>query len=419
LALRRSPSSSSAKAPLGEDELARQRRRIKHAFAAILVGLSPAAILEACNGNEVVTPVSQLAGDSGPDTHADVHDGGSSDGDANAKHDGESPHGDADAMSLEDADGGSEDGDAMDMDADAMSDGPLTCAPLVSLGDAGPDGDVHCLYDLPCGLPDSLWAIGCEVYGGPDGGAPIGCRLVNGEGCQADAYSPPANGEVTMDCNDCFGGGGRRPRGLRRSEVRASSSLGVYFAKMAYDEAASVRAFERMQRELAAHDAPEALVRAAGRAVRDEVRHARLMTSRAEAHGAVVPSPRVRRAKTRSLEAIAKENAVEGCVHETFGALLLAWQAKHAPRASFRRAFARIAADEARHAALSWAVAQWLEGRLDARARARVEAARARAVRSLGRSGAAIRVDGVGFPGRALRAAIAEAFAERVVRIAA
>ena len=43
-----------------------------------------------------------------------------------------------------------------------------------------------------------------------------------------------------------------------------------------------------------------------------------------------------------------------------------------------RRTFARIAADETRHAALSWAVARWAERRLDAAARARIAAARVR-----------------------------------------
>ena len=105
----------------------------------------------------------------------------------------------------------------------------------------------------------------------------------------------------------------------------------------------------------------------------------------ARLHGAPVPAARVRRAGARSLEAMARENAVEGCVRETFGALLLRWQAAHAQDASVRRTFVRISADEARHAALSWAVARWLEPRLDAAGRARVSAARARALRALRR----------------------------------
>jgi hypothetical protein len=89
------------------------------------------------------------------------------------------------------------------------------------------------------------------------------------------------------------------------------------------------------------------------------------------------------RSPGRSLESIARENAVEGCIHETFGALQLRWQAKHARAATDRRLFARIAADETRHAALAWLVAQWAEPLLDARARQRVDAARSRATRAL------------------------------------
>ena len=70
-------------------------------------------------------------------------------------------------------------------------------------------------------------------------------------------------------------------------------------------------------------------------------------------------------------------------MQETFGALLMRWQATHAAEPSLRRLFARVAADETRHAALSWEVARWAEERLDARARARVRAARSRAVHSL------------------------------------
>lgn len=45
-------------------------------------------------------------------------------------------------------------------------------------------------------------------------------------------------------------------------------------------------------------------------------------------YGATAPRPRVERAPVRSLEDIAVENAVEGCVRETFGALVGAWQAR-------------------------------------------------------------------------------------------
>ena len=67
----------------------------------------------------------------------------------------------------------------------------------------------------------------------------------------------------------------------------------------------------------------------------------------------------------RSLKAIAQENAIEGCVRETFGALVGLWQAKHASDAKTRRVMRSIATDEVRHAELAWAVAAWAEPKLN------------------------------------------------------
>jgi hypothetical protein len=78
----------------------------------------------------------------------------------------------------------------------------------------------------------------------------------------------------------------------------------------------------------------------------------------------------------RELEAVAIENASEGCVRETFGAILAQWQATHAHDERVRATMRRIARDESRHAALAWEVAQWAERRLSADARKRVARAK-------------------------------------------
>lgn len=85
----------------------------------------------------------------------------------------------------------------------------------------------------------------------------------------------------------------------------------------------------------------------------------------------------------RDLEAIARENAIEACVGETFGALLAAWHSERAREPDVRAAMREIAPDELRHAALGWAVAAWLDGRLPRDARDRVRHAREQAVRDL------------------------------------
>jgi hypothetical protein len=93
--------------------------------------------------------------------------------------------------------------------------------------------------------------------------------------------------------------------------------------------------------------------------------------------------------RKRSLAAMALENAVEGCVRETFGALLATRQARTARDPEIRRVMTRIAVDETRHAALAWSVARAIEPRLDDRTRRRIASARARAVAKLRRDVAA------------------------------
>jgi hypothetical protein len=148
-------------------------------------------------------------------------------------------------------------------------------------------------------------------------------------------------------------------------------------------EAVSVLAFERLARELAAHGAPGDLVREARRAARDERRHARIMGEIAREHGARVPRARLRHRSVRSLAIIARENAVEGCVRETYGALLASWQAIHARDPELRAAMRSIAPDERRHAALAAAVDEWISPRLSPRTRRSIARAMARARASL------------------------------------
>ncbi len=90
--------------------------------------------------------------------------------------------------------------------------------------------------------------------------------------------------------------------------------------------------------------------------------------------------PEIAATPVRGLLAIAIENAVEGCVYETWAALSAAHQARHARDGEVRRAFAVIAADEARHAELAWTIDAWLAARLSASERDEVSAARSGAV---------------------------------------
>lgn len=183
------------------------------------------------------------------------------------------------------------------------------------------------------------------------------------------ARSCSSDGDGGLYCYEwCLG---RRPEGLSSSERTTD-----LFAEMARLEAASVPAFRLLARDLVRLRAPKKLVRAARRSARDEQRHARAMRAIARRRGeARLPVEIVSKQAERSLEDITIENAVEGCVRETWGALLAHHQATRAPDAVLRSTMKRIARDETEHAALSWRILAWATPRLDRSARARVRAA--------------------------------------------
>ena len=106
------------------------------------------------------------------------------------------------------------------------------------------------------------------------------------------------------------------------------------------------------------------------------------MRALAARHGARVSKVDAARSPVRDLESIARENAVEACIVETFGAVLAAWQSERAVDEDIREAMRVIAPDELRHASLGWRVAKWIEPRLSPSARARVERARGDAIRA-------------------------------------
>jgi hypothetical protein len=187
--------------------------------------------------------------------------------------------------------------------------------------------------------------------------------------------------DIERDENMCVG---RVPEGLAsRPRDRGLSGLGDWLARAAHLEAASISAFERLADELRAHGAPPSLLGEALRAAEDEVRHAATVGALARARGGVPVDPSVCPGNVRSLEAMALENAVEGCVRETFGALVGAYQAAHAEDPEIGAAMRGIAEDEARHAALSWKVHLWAMEQLAPEQRARIARAQAEALSSL------------------------------------
>lgn len=167
------------------------------------------------------------------------------------------------------------------------------------------------------------------------------------------------SGVETVTCTyayQCIGG--RAPAGLAQASVR-ESGIGGWLARAAYLERASVPAFEELAEELTLHGAPSALARGCIRAAADERRHAEVVAALAEVRGASTPDVRRVPATPRGLAELARENAAEGCVREAYAALVAAHQAASAADTDVRAAYATIAADEARHALLSFAIHDW------------------------------------------------------------
>jgi len=260
---------------------------------------------------------------------------------------------------------------------------------------------------------------------------PAVCKSVCGqEACFPSSVVGPSGVEsAVVVCNDysprsCSDSGlinFRMPSGRRSAALAASA--GTTFAALAEAESASIHDFDELAHDLEALGAPAALVARARRASADESRHAITMRRLARAHGATRTATeatepgRARSPRRPSLARLAVENAVLGCVGETWGALLLAMGAMRAADHDVRRQLHRVACDEARHAALAFAIHAWVTPQLSIAERDEVDAALARATRKLigERPGASVAVRrALGYPTVAEHAVIAPRLAALV-----
>lgn len=246
--------------------------------------------------------------------------------------------------------------------------------------DAGMDGGWNVLWS-DCGLvrtpdgvflPDSgvmLSAADCVALCGPSrwNGFPVTeCTAVSA---------------TELACWDDFCAIGRLAEGVA-SHWRGAALTGA-FANMASHEAAAVVAFEQLAEEVRVHSLPESLRRGALRAANEERRHTRLVGGLAHQLGGQFGISRERPTELRSLEALALDNAVEGCVRETFGAMIGAYQSEHARDPQVRAVLASVAEDELGHGAWSWTLGEELERRLPVSSRRRVREARDEALASM------------------------------------
>ncbi len=170
---------------------------------------------------------------------------------------------------------------------------------------------------------------------------------------------------------------GRRP--LMWVDDAASSRK--LLSEMAVLEHVSITAFVELAAQLEQLGAPVEFVVRCREAARDESRHVKLLVEL----GATEPTQQPKPAQPEtSILAIARHNATEGCVSETWAALLAQYQSERAEDPAARRVFTQIAGDEGRHAQLAWDLHAWLRTQLSPAEVAEVEAAHTRALSTLG-----------------------------------
>ena len=219
-----------------------------------------------------------------------------------------------------------------------------------------------------CGLPDEYVNTYQAALPAVGDAGPVTC--------------PSVTVPVTVHCatHPCTG---RRTDGIHEPSASSCPGLGAYFAACSYLEAVSVHAFARLHRELRAHGAPDELLTLTRRAEQDEVRHAVLAATLARRFGVEPEEPGAPPSGVRSLFDVALENAVEGCVRETYGAAMACFHALRARDASVRAMMQKIAHDECEHAELAFRIAAWAMPRLRGEEREAIRVAMREAMQEL------------------------------------
>jgi hypothetical protein len=176
---------------------------------------------------------------------------------------------------------------------------------------------------------------------------------------------------------------GRKPFAPSGSAAAASDAYGNFLSEMAFLEASAVLAFDELASDLERLGAPVDLVARARVAKADEARHAQAMNAHADRAGVKVAQAQAPAHRYASLLELALHNAEEGCVRETYGALVALHQAEKAQDVALRADMQTIAQEEVAHAQWSHDLAAWVEPLLSAAEREQVAAAKQKAFAAL------------------------------------
>lgn len=146
----------------------------------------------------------------------------------------------------------------------------------------------------------------------------------------------------------------------------ARAEIAAGWLRDARYEHASVASLERAADELAMWDAPQALIDATREAAAQEMVHTSECLALAWRYGApplapgpLAPAP----LRPGTLTSLALDLFEEGCVNETYAAVVAASGARRAEVRDVREVLGRIADDESDHAGIAWASLRWVLSR--------------------------------------------------------
>ncbi|MFO0559622.1 MAG: hypothetical protein U0269_16510 [Polyangiales bacterium] len=231
----------------------------------------------------------------------------------------------------------------------------------------------------PCGIP------GGPLVGGNDPRCASLCSPVGNIGIQP-GYCIAVGGANTVQCGVCGVGRFTDGLGLDDCDWEDRDTFAGWLARGATVERIAATAFDRLADELAALGAPSFLVQTARESAEHERGHFDALAFFARREGVEPKVSGAAALRSRSLFEIALENAGEGCVRETLGAVVMDYQARHADDPALREALAKIADEESMHSAWSWALDHWARTVLDAPSVAQLDRARDRAIAELAHS---------------------------------
>lgn len=232
----------------------------------------------------------------------------------------------------------------------------MSCGGVIDFGDAGGAGGDSGELECPIVMSFSPCFPGAFIVAGP--------TIQDGQCCYtvqtSCAIGRPFSVEGSVRTASVVS---RTDWALALPPSDVCDALAAAWLRDALLEHSSVAAFARLSLELLALGAPPALIEDAQRASLDEIEHARLCFGLAARYSRepVGPGPlSIDGALVApSLSELAARAVEEGCVGETLGALIAAEQARVARDPVIKAALERIAADEARHAELSWRLVRW------------------------------------------------------------